>query len=262
MFRTSFPNTIMNNVQNHPDNELGIKTLAIAVALLLHGTLLAPLLLTPVYEPATPMATESFEFISLPQAAPDEDATAVAIAEPIIEQPITQPEVQIPPPITETPTQEIASPLPMAAPPPVAEAEEKPLPNPVSRPRPKPVAKPAQAKKSLPRVETAPQVTKQKQATDKQVVQGVMSKNTYTPPIGRTNLLNNPKPIYPTLARRRGLEGLVLLVVDVDSHGNPLGVKVKRGSGYSILDRSALQTVKKMAFYPGKNGGYQGAGIS
>jgi protein TonB len=62
----------------------------------------------------------------------------------------------------------------------------------------------------------------------------------------------NPPPEYPMAARRRSLEGTVLLKVLVDESGQAAQVKVVRGSGHDLLDRSALDGVRKWRFTPGR----------
>jgi protein TonB len=64
----------------------------------------------------------------------------------------------------------------------------------------------------------------------------------------------NPKPTYPPLARRRGWEGTVILLVTVNVLGESEKVRVLKSSGHKILDKSALKTVKKWIFTPGQLG--------
>jgi protein TonB len=64
----------------------------------------------------------------------------------------------------------------------------------------------------------------------------------------------NPKPSYPELARRRGYEGTVRLKVEVLASGKVGRIWVKKSSGYEILDRSALKTVKDWRFIPARFG--------
>jgi protein TonB len=64
----------------------------------------------------------------------------------------------------------------------------------------------------------------------------------------------NPKPPYPALARRRGYEGTVRLKVEVLASGKVGKIWVKNSSGYEILDRSALKTVKDWRFIPARFG--------
>jgi len=64
----------------------------------------------------------------------------------------------------------------------------------------------------------------------------------------------NPKPIYPQEARKKGFEGEVILRVEVLSNGRIGQVELKKSSGYELLDRSALATIKQWRFIPAKKG--------
>jgi periplasmic protein TonB len=66
--------------------------------------------------------------------------------------------------------------------------------------------------------------------------------------------LNNPKPPYPLIARRRRLEGEVLLSVKVLRDGQPGDVRVKQSSGHDTLDEAALSTVRRWHFVPAQRG--------
>lgn len=68
--------------------------------------------------------------------------------------------------------------------------------------------------------------------------------------------LDNPRPPYPTLARRRGWEGLVVLMVWVDELGAARSVELHQSSGHDVLDQSALNTVKSWRFVPARRGGH------
>lgn len=65
----------------------------------------------------------------------------------------------------------------------------------------------------------------------------------------------NPPPAYPAAARRRGLEGIVLLEVLVDPAGRPAEVRVVQSSGHELLDHSALKSVGKWRFRPATRAG-------
>ena len=75
-----------------------------------------------------------------------------------------------------------------------------------------------------------------------------------TEPRYKVSYLNNPAPEYPLLARRRGLEGSVLLHVQVLSDGNSATVNVKMSSGHVLLDKSAQATVRRWRFMPAMQG--------
>lgn len=65
----------------------------------------------------------------------------------------------------------------------------------------------------------------------------------------------NPKPVYPRMAIRRGLEGEVGLSVSVSSSGQVSEVSVSKPSGYAILDQAAIDSVKKWEFTPATRDG-------
>jgi len=66
--------------------------------------------------------------------------------------------------------------------------------------------------------------------------------------------LKNPAPKYPRTAKRRGYEGTVLLEVLVDQKGMVKDLRLFQSSGYNILDRAAINSVKKWVFEPGRRG--------
>lgn len=65
----------------------------------------------------------------------------------------------------------------------------------------------------------------------------------------------NPPPKYPRLARRRGLEGLVVLEVLVDVLGRVKDFHIFESSGHSVLDRAAVKAVRRWKFNAGTVGG-------
>lgn len=81
------------------------------------------------------------------------------------------------------------------------------------------------------------------------------------PPLYRIGSANNPRPPYPYLARKRGWQGRVVLSVYVDQDGVAVKVLIKKGSGHSILDRSAMLTIEKWKFKPSLKGGKNVAAI-
>ena len=64
----------------------------------------------------------------------------------------------------------------------------------------------------------------------------------------------NPRPLYPQEARKKGYEGEILLKVEVLANGRVGRVELKKSSGYEILDRSALNAVKEWKFIPANKG--------
>jgi protein TonB len=64
-------------------------------------------------------------------------------------------------------------------------------------------------------------------------------------------LKENPPPVYPRSARRRGYQGSVVLKVLVGTNGSVEEVQVDQSCGYNILDRTALSAVRAWQFVPG-----------
>ena len=65
----------------------------------------------------------------------------------------------------------------------------------------------------------------------------------------------NPPPQYPMKARRRHLEGTVILEVMVNAEGRVEDLEIKESSGYRILDKAALSSVRNWMFEPGRRNG-------
>lgn len=62
--------------------------------------------------------------------------------------------------------------------------------------------------------------------------------------------LNNPPPDYPTLSRRLGEQGRVVLRVFVTPQGRASEVHIERSSGHARLDRAATEAVGRWRFVP------------
>ena len=60
----------------------------------------------------------------------------------------------------------------------------------------------------------------------------------------------NSPPRYPEMARRNGWQGVVLVRVTVLPDGRVRSASLFRGSGYAILDQSALDAVRRWHFQP------------
>lgn len=77
----------------------------------------------------------------------------------------------------------------------------------------------------------------------------------YSPPSFGAAYLDNPKPSYPLIARRRGVEGTVKLDVRVSAEGIPTAVKVRESAGHEALDEAAMVAVWHWKFKPAQRGG-------
>jgi protein TonB len=63
-----------------------------------------------------------------------------------------------------------------------------------------------------------------------------------------------PRPAYPAEARRRGAEGLVKLELLVNPRGVVESVFVRESSGHALLDRAALEAVRRWRLQPSRVG--------
>jgi len=75
-----------------------------------------------------------------------------------------------------------------------------------------------------------------------------------TEPRGFAGYRNNPAPDYPALAQDRGLQGQVILKVQVLATGKPATINVEKSSGHKILDDAAVKAVQGWAFEPARRG--------
>jgi protein TonB len=66
---------------------------------------------------------------------------------------------------------------------------------------------------------------------------------------------SNPSPDYPTASRRRGEQGRVTLLVQVEPSGRVRDLAVTGSSGYPALDAEAERTVRRWRFEPGMQDG-------
>lgn len=75
-----------------------------------------------------------------------------------------------------------------------------------------------------------------------------------SPPRFDVALLDNPKPAYPAMARRLGVQGTVRLKVLVSAGGLPEKIELKESSGSDMLDRAAQEAIRRWRFVPAKRG--------
>lgn len=130
--------------------------------------------------------------------------------------------------------------------------EPKPEPKPKPKPKPKPVPKPEPKPEPAPRPEPrpapkpAPAPEPVKQAPREQPQQ---TKNSAPKRIEKPSFKTRPSPIaYPVQARRRGLEGTVVVEVWLDEQGKQTKRVLARSSGVNVLDKAAIKAIAKWRF--------------
>lgn len=165
-------------------------------------------------------------------------------------------------------TIEFAAPMPRPQVNPVAIPAPAPTPLPKPQPAPKPKPKaaapkavvPASAQPSTP-VSSPPASTSSMpvaQEAKTSSSSGSAPVSEPAPAIPATTgrfTAQNPAPTYPMQARRRRLEGKVVLSVQVDAQGQPQVVNVQRSSGHDALDAAAVEAVRRWRFEPASRNG-------
>jgi periplasmic protein TonB len=74
-------------------------------------------------------------------------------------------------------------------------------------------------------------------------------------PSSDASYLNNPPPPYPPLSKRMGEQGRVVLRVHISTDGIATRAEIQKSSGYPRLDETAVQTVLRWRYVPGKRAG-------
>jgi protein TonB len=66
--------------------------------------------------------------------------------------------------------------------------------------------------------------------------------------VQESRLIRKVEPVYPELAKRARVSGIVMLEVNVDEEGNVANVRVIRG--HPLLDQAAIDAVKQWKYSP------------
>lgn len=74
-------------------------------------------------------------------------------------------------------------------------------------------------------------------------------------PSSSADYLQNPKPPYPSMSKRLGEQGQVVVRVLIELDGTAQKAEIKQSSGFDRLDQSALATVLRWRYVPGKRAG-------
>lgn len=163
--------------------------------------------------------------------------------------------------VSDAPAVSAPKPLPMA---PAPSPHPKPEPKPVVRPKPVPrppvpkgpssehavsIPPPAPAAASPPSDSHANTAVAAAPATS-----GHSEDALVTPPRSDASALNNPAPEYPPQSRTFHEQGRVLLDVYILPDGTVGQIKLHTSSGYSRLDSSALDAVRRWHYIPAKRG--------
>lgn len=173
--------------------------------------------------------------IQLPPAPP---SAALAVTQPIAVEP-TKPVVdtlQAPPPVAKPViVQRKVEPRPLAKVTPAKVSPQKAVP-------PKPVEPKAAPGPEVARVELPSAATQAGPATPAPVKEVFSRAPSFLQPPAR--------PHYPTLAKRRNQQGVVLVEVRLDERGQQRALHIVQSSGVESLDEAALKAVSAWQFRP------------
>ena len=142
----------------------------------------------------------------------------------------------------------VVVPAPTPPKPVVKETPKKILTSPPA-PTPTPVAP---ASEPVKKVEPSP-VVEQKTDTKTKANQEAAASEVIQPKFD-ADYLNNPKPGYPSISRRLGEEGVVMLRVYVSAQGTPDQIQLLKSSGFARLDQAAQEAVARWRFVPARQG--------
>lgn len=211
---------------------------ALVIALALHGSL-AMIHISAPFSPGVP-ETPSTQALKVSFVAAKAEAPVEKILDrPDTAKPVTQETPAETKPALPTRSESIVSQQQRPAPAPLPLETREPVPERTAK---KWVEKPAEDALPL------PQRSERAEGAAPAVPAGRDLSGPVIPALPRYR--DNPPPDYPQSARRRGYEGLVVLSVTVGTDGRAREITVKGSSGYELLDRAALDAVRRWRFDP------------
>ncbi|MCO5106492.1 MAG: TonB family protein [Burkholderiaceae bacterium] len=224
-------------------------------ALALHALVIAGVLALAVAPPATrPLEPVQVVLLVPPEPLPVARQPAPPAREPDAAQPAAEPLRS--PPTEVKPPPKTARARPRPAPPP----EAAPAPAAPAAPVVQPAPAPAQASPPPTAITAAPAAGPADVAPARGHAQApsiaARSAGASTAPQARSaphvdaTWSGNTPPPYPGMARRMGDQGEVRLDVHVGVDGRVTEVRLRQSSGSTLLDRTAIETVKKWRFKP------------
>lgn len=165
-----------------------------------------------------------------------------------------------PEPIVMPEPMPLAPPEPVVQPKPVPKPQPKPQPKPKPQPLPKAVASPDPAPATAPTGTLDPEEPTAPATPTPAPTAAQASTDTAAPaaivmPSSSAAYLNNPRPSYPSISRRMGEQGKVMLRVFVNAQGQPEQIQIQQSSGFDRLDKAAVDAVRRWKFTPGSRNG-------
>lgn len=194
----------------------------------------------------------AIHLVAAPQQEPEpspEKSEPKVIEKPPVEQPVVkEPVIEKKPALKKPVVKKTDVKKPVVKKKPKVEKE------PVVKKKPKPVEKKPVEKKPLAKKPKEEKQIEKKPNLDKADAQVNQAKNSAPVLVQRPTFKVRPsQPKYPRIAKRKGMEGNVLIEVWLDEEGNQTKQNILQSSGFNELDDAALKAVKKWHFNGYKN---------
>lgn len=204
-------------------------------SVLIHSAILS-LAELPQTKPEMLANTETIEIAMIEEIRPE------PVPDPTPEPtPEATPESTPPPEEEKILTSDTAEPEPI--PTPTATPEPTPTPTPTPKPTPKPTPRPTPAPHPVATPAPRPPKPEPPAAPRGRLIEA------------QPDTASNPPPRYPDLARRNGWEGEVIVRAQVNAAGRVTSASVLTKSRYAVLDKAAVDAVRRWRFRPRTVGG-------
>ena len=217
-----------------PPTNMNRRVLIVASVVGLHAAALWALqtgFVRRAVDPATPVEV-MVQLIELPQPQ------MAPAPEPAPEPPKPAPEPPAPP-----------QPRPKPTPVPVPKTVEQPVPEPVALPTPTPPTTEREVAPATASTAPAPEPVKPAAPPAPPAPPKIEL------PSSQASYLNNAPPRYPSMSKRLGEQGRVVIRALIATDGTASQATIRTSSGYLRLDETALQTVLQWRYVPGKRAG-------
>jgi protein TonB len=235
--------------------------LGLSVAVHLMAALLIILLPRALPRHAPPPEQGTVELLMVEQKGAKPSASSPPVADQPTKSPPTPPRPKTPaqPPEPQKPPEPPKPPIQTSEPP--ATAPPAPaIPQNPNVPAPKPAEQPPKAASNQAKPAPQPAPAQPPPAKPQQApvfdLAGTESESNavalggHILPASPDNRFRNRPPIYPPEAEMRGEHGTVVVMIHVSEDGVASGVDVAQSSGVAVLDRAAVDAVRKWRFRP------------
>jgi periplasmic protein TonB len=224
-----------------------------ATSILFHGILLSAI--PNKNAMAMPVGAESVR-VSLNLVSTPQVASSQPIAEPVKQDVIKQA-------VQKTPPKKVIEPVETKTKKLVKKSDNKPkvikkvkpTPPPIEKITPKEVVNKTTPKKQKTEVKQTPAKIMDKPTpsvakTEQQATKSEVSSGANSPAlVSKPTFATRPSPVkYPRLAKRRGVQGQVMVEVWIDQTGRQIKQTLLASSGTNTLDKAALDAIKKWQF--------------